>query len=269
MNRNPVIILIFLVSLLISCKPVNKASDLNYMQNIEDIATGVSVQNAVTTIQPGDQLVIMVSAKDLDVIKPFNQNYSSGEIIQNAQAGGNLPSAGQAVFAGPTYTVDSGGNIDFPVVGNLSTTGKTLEQFKQELRNEITRYIINPTVNVRLANFKVTVLGEVNRPGQYVVSDGYTTLLNAVGLAGDLTMYGKRDDVLVVRSINGEMTKERINLTDASFINSPYYHLKQGDVIYISSNKTREKTARLDPNAGLYIGVASIVVTILALVFKK
>lgn len=269
MNRNLLIALIFTSYLLTSCKSRDAESDLNYMQNIEQIATEASLRSSVTTIQPGDQLVILVSAKDLDVVKPFNQNYSSGEIVQNVQPGGNVPSAGQTVTAGPTYIVDSEGNIDFPVVGSLSTTGKTMEVFKQELRNRITRYIINPTVSIRLANYKVTVLGEVNRPGQYIIPDGQATILNALGLAGDLTMYGKRDDVLLVRSVNGEITKERINLLDANFINSPYFNLRQGDVIYISANKTKEKTARLDPNAGLYIGVASIVVTILALVFKK
>lgn len=269
MNRNIVLLIICSFFLVTSCALRNKSSELNYMQNIEQIATEASVKNSVSTIQTGDQLVITVSAKDLEVVKPFNQNYSSGEMIQNAQAGGNTPSAGQTTISGPTYVVDSDGSIDFPIIGRLSTTGKTIEEFRNELREKITRYIINPTVNIRLTNYKVTVLGDVTRPGQYVIPDGNSTLLNALGLAGDLTMYGKRDDVLVVRSINGEITKERINLTDASFINSPYYHLKQGDVIYISSNKTKEKTARLDPNAGLYIGLASIVVTILALVFKK
>lgn len=269
MNRNLLISSIIALFFISSCTTRDKTSELNYMQNIEQIATEASIQNSVSTIQPGDQLVIVVSAKDMDVVKPFNQNYSSGEIIQNAQAGGNLPSAGSTVIAGPTYVVDSEGYIDFPVVGNLNTTGKTMEQLKQELRNRITRYIINPTVSIKLANYKVTVLGEVNRPGQYIVPDGQSTILNALGLAGDLTMYGKRDDVLLVRSVNGEISKERINLMDANFINSPYFNLKQGDVIYISANKTKEKTARLDPNAGLYIGIASIVVTILALVFKK
>lgn len=269
MNRNLIFAVLCILLTLVSCRTRHRDSELNYLQNIEQIATEASVKNSVSTIQPGDQLVILVSAKDLDVVKPFNQNYSSGEVIQNAQAGGNMPSAGQTVIAGPTYTVDSDGSIDFPIIGSLATTGKTMEQFKHELRDRITRYIINPTVSMRLANYKVTVLGEVARPGQYLIPDGQSTILNALGLAGDLTMYGKRDDVLLVRSVNGEITKERIDLTDAAFISSPYFHLKQGDVIYISANKTKEKTARLDPNAGLYIGVASIVVTILALVFKK
>lgn len=91
-----------------------------------------------------------------------------------------------------------------------------------------------------------------------------------LGLAGDLTIYGKRDNVLVVRNVDGNITKERVNLSDANFFNSPYFYLKQGDVIYVSANETREKTSRLDPNAGIYISVASkVVVTILALVFKN
>ena len=88
-------------------------------------------------------------------------------------------------------------------------------------------------------------------------------------MAGDLTMYGKRDDVLLVRTVDGKMEKTRIDLTRSDFMDSPFYNLKQGDVIYVSSNKTKEKTSRLDPNMPIYISVASIVVTILALVFKK
>ena len=247
-------------------------SELNYMQNIEQIALQASKENFSTTLQAGDQLVIAVSAKDLEVVKPFNQNYSSSEVIQNAQAGGNTPSVGQTVVSGPTYIIDSEGYIDYPVLGRLSTSNKTIEEFSDGLRKLLTRYIINPTVSIRLVNFKVTVLGEVTRPGQYVVADGNSTLLNALGLAGDLTMYGKRDDVLVVRNVDGVISKERINLGDASFIISPYYHLKQGDVIYVSPSRSREIAARQNPNTGLYISIASVTLGLLGLlvtVFKK
>lgn len=259
--------------LISSCKSRNntRTSDLNYMQNIEQIATETSMQNAssVSTLQVGDQLVILVSGKDLDVVKPFNQNYSSGEVIQQSQISGNATNQGAVTFSGPTYIVDSEGYINFPYLGKILTTGKTVEGLRDELYSRIRRYVIEPTVNVRLANFKITVLGEVNRQGEYIVPNGKATLLNALGMAGDLTMYGKRDDILLVRNEDGVITKQRINLLDANFINSPYFNLKQGDVVYVSSNKTREKTAKLDPYTGLYIGIASIVVTILALVFKK
>ncbi|MGA9211885.1 polysaccharide biosynthesis/export family protein [Kaistella sp.] len=239
------------------------------MQNIEEIATQEAMRNTKSTLQAGDQLVILITAKDMDVVRPFNQNYSSGEISQTSVPSGNFPNQGQSTISGPTYIIDSNNQIDFPVLGQLSTAGKTLVAFKDELRDKLTHYIKNPSVNMRVSNYKVTILGEVARPGQYIIPDGQTTLLNVIGLAGDLTMYGKRDDILIVRNENGQIIKDRVNILKADFIQSPYYNLKQGDVIYVAPNKTKEKTSRLDPNTPIYIAVAGIVVTILALVFKK
>ena len=256
----------FIAIVLISCKP---QQNFDYMKNIEDVAIQTSMQKSQNTLQIGDQIIIMVTAKDMDVVKPFNQNYSSSEMVaQNNTAGGNTPSAGSQLISGPTYIIDNKGDIDFPVIGEINTTGKTDAELKDELTSKLSKYIINPNVNVRLVNFKVTIIGEVNRQGDYIIPNANATILNALGMAGDLTMYGERENVLIVRNVDGEITKERINLSDANFFNSPYFYLKQGDVIYVSPNSTKEKTSRLDPNAGIYISVASIVVTILALVFK-
>ncbi|MBB4806196.1 polysaccharide export outer membrane protein [Chryseobacterium defluvii] len=262
------ILAILLVFLLVSCKTnQNAQNDLNYMQNIEQAAIEASSRNSNSTIQVGDQLVILITAKDMDVVKPFNQNYSSSEIVQpNTMAGGNTPSQGTTTISGPTYTVDTEGDIDFPVLGKLSTTGKSLVEFKNELRDRMTRYIINPTVNVRLANFKITVLGEVNRQGDYTITNGQATIFNALGLAGDLTMYGKRDNVLIVRTEDGKVTHGRINLQDANLINSPYYNLKQGDAIMVYSNNTKDTLAKQNPNTGLYLTAISIAVTAVAVV---
>lgn len=264
-----IFLFIIITLLLTSCKVKEKPSELNYMQNVEQIAIETALQNSVSTIQVGDQIMILVTAKDMDVVKPFNQNYSSSETSQTTIPAGNIPTQGQFTTSGPIYTVDSEGNIDFPIIGKVSTTGKSLVAFKDELRNELTRYIRNPTVNMKITNYKITILGEVAKPGQYTISDGQATLLNAIGLAGDLTIYGKRENVLVVRNENGQLIKERINLMDANFFNSPYYQLKQGDLIYISANQTQDKASRLDPNMPIYISVAGIVVTILAVVFRK
>lgn len=260
--------------LIVSCKTNPTAqNDLNYMQNIEKVAIDASAKNSNNTIQSGDQLVILITAKDMDVVKPFNQNYSSSETIQNnASAGGNTPGQGTTSVVGPTYIVDNNGNIDFPTLGEINTTGKTLIEFKNELRDKMTKYIINPTVNVRLVNFKVTVLGEVNRQGDYIIANGKGTIFNALGLAGDLTMYGRRDNILLIRSENGNITHTRLNLQDADLINSPYYNLKQGDAIIVSSNNTRDITAKQNPNTGLYLTAASIAITAVAVVvglFKK
>lgn len=246
-----------------------KHQEINYLKNIEEVALQTSLQNAKSTIQTGDQLTILISAKDMDVVKPFNQNYSSGEIVQYSLPSGNAVAQGQKAVSGPSYTVDSEGYIDFPVIGKVDAKGKTIEELKENLREALTKYVKNPIVNIKTSNYKVVVLGEVNKPGTYYIPDGDATLFSALGLAGDLTMYGIRKNVLIVRNIDGQVTKQILDLTDANFINSPYYHLKQNDVIYVSANETKQKTSRLDPNAGIYIAAAGIIVTILALVFKK
>lgn len=260
MNNNKVILLFAFLLVLSACKTQQKPDELNYMQNVEQLATDTSVRTAATTIQKGDQLIILVTAKDMDVVKPFNQNYFSGEMVQLTTPSSNVGLQGQERVVGPTYIVDSEGNIDFPVLGELSTTNKTLVAFKDELRSKLLTYVKNPTVNIRITNYKVTVLGEVNSPGQYVIPDSQATVLNALGLAKDLTIYGKRNDILIVRNVDGQISKERINLTDANFINSPYYQLQQGDVIYVSANETRKKESRLDPNTGTYIAIAGTVI---------
>lgn len=260
MNRISFLYIISILFFVTSCKTQPKVSELNYMQNAEQQATNAAAENSISTIQKGDQLVILVTAKNMDVVKPFNQNYSSGQATQYSQPSGNSPSQGQTQVSGPTYIVDSEGNIDFPVLGTINTTGKTAVELKDEIRRRLTAYVIDPGVSLRITNYKITILGEVNQPGQYNVPDGQATLLNVLGLAGDLTMYGKRNDVLLIRNEDGNISRHRVDLMDANFINSPYYQLKQGDVIYVSANETKEKTARQDPNTNLYLAIAGTVI---------
>lgn len=266
MNKHTFLFYISLFLALISCKTKEKPSQYNYMQNVEQIATEASESMTQSTIQKGDQLLIFVSAKNMDVTKPFNQNYFGP---QNGLTNTPSPtsSSGEKL-----YQVDALGNIDFPILGSISTSDKSLETLKGELTERITTYVKDPTVTVRLANFRVTILGEVARPGQYTIPDINSTVLNALGLAGDLTMYGKREDILIVRNVNGITTKHRINLMEADFINSDFYKLKQGDVIYVSANETKEKTSRLNPNTNTYIAIAGSIIGLAGIfitIFKK
>ena len=258
---------IFAVLDLFSCKP--KADTSSYLQNIEDTAVQTSIQNAKSSIQVNDELMILVTAKDMDVVKPFNQNYSSRTTNQYTMGSNNAPMNNQVVAEGPTYLVDSNGNITLNVIGDVKAAGLTIDQLKEDLKAKLSKYIINPIITIRLTNYKITVLGEVNRAGHYIIPDGKTTVLDALGLAGDLTIYGKRENVLVVRNINGEITKGRIDLTDSNFIKSPFYNLQQNDVIVVSPNETKQKQARLDPNAGIYISVASVILGLLTLIFRR
>lgn len=251
-----------------SCK---SKENINYMKNIENIAIEASNNNVnKNTIQPGDNLMIKVSASDMAVTTPFNQAIATTELSQYSQSNTNLPNQAQTSTSGPIYIVDSNGNIDFPVVGIVNTKDKTTEGLVSILRTEVSRYIKNPTINVKNTNFKVTVLGEVVKPGYYMIPDGQTaTVFSALGLAGDLTIYGERENVLLVRNVDGQLIKHYINLTDANLFNSDYYQLKQNDVIYISANKAKQNSAGFGPQTGVWISLASILVTILALVIKK
>lgn len=242
-----------------SCAP---RQEINYMTDIENIALDNSIKNSRSTLQPGDQLIITVTAKDMDVVKPFNQTYSSSSTITqySTPSSNNLPQ--QLPVSGPTYIIDTDGNITFPQIGMVNTKEENIESMKVKLTNLISQYVKSPVVDVKLVNFKVSLLGEVARPGTYVLPDGGTTLLGALGLAGDLTPFGIRTNVLVVRNIDGQITKERVDLTSAQFINSPYYYLKQNDMVYVQPNANRERSARVDPNTGLYISIASVVASL-------
>lgn len=242
-----------------SCAP---RQEINYMQDIENLALDNSIKNSRSTLQPGDQLIVTVTAKDMDVVKPFNQSYSSSSTITqySVPSSNNLPQ--QLPVSGSTYIVDTDGNIMFPQIGSVSVKNENLETMRTKLTGLISEYVKNPVVDIKLTNFKVSVLGEVARPGTYVIPDGNTTLLGALGLAGDLTPFGIRTNVLIVRNIDGQITKEKVDLTSAQFINSPYYYLKQNDMIYVQPNANREKAARVDPNTGLYISVASVIASL-------
>lgn len=261
--------IIFMASMfciIFSCKV---KEDIDYMKNIEQTAVQTSIQTSTFTIQPGDQLMISVTAKDNDVAKPFNQNYSSSDVSQYSLSSSNLPVQGQSSVSGPTYLVDSRGDVQFPILGSINTAGKTIEEFREILKEKLRKYIKEPGVSVRNTNFKITILGEVSKPGAFTVPDGQSmTLLAALGLAGDLTIYGQRTNVLIIRNVDGATTKQYIDLTDAGFMNSPYYYVKQNDVIYVTPNKTRKNSSAYGPQTGVWISIASVLVGLLALLFR-
>ena len=265
MKKTQIVIYYAILLFMFNCAP---KSNLIYMGDADDIATQASVKNSSQIIQPGDQLGIWITAEEMEAVAPFNQNLIQLENINNTAPSSNQiqrTSTGQI----PTYIVKTDHTITFPVIGKISTEGKTLEMFEQELTQSLTKYIYNPVVSLRTLNYKITVLGEVNKPGTYTIVDNQSNLLSALGLAGDLTKYGLRENILVVRNENGKISKNRVDITRSDFINSPYYYMKQNDVIYVSANETVGRQSRLNPNASLYLSMASIIVTILALVFRN
>ena len=235
--------------LLVSCASPEK---LVYMQNIE-AQTGQSSESYEPLIQPDDMLQIIVSAADPETVIPFN-----------------LPALGPAanLISQQTYIVDYHGTILFPILGSLKVGGLTRSQAISLLVDKLSEYIKDPQINFRILNFKVSVGGEVNRPGVFMISSERITLLEAIAQAGDLTIYGKRDNVLVIREQNGTKTHARVDLTKADFFQSPYYYLAQNDLVYVEPNKTKVNASAVGPNITVIFTGISLLITILALTIR-
>lgn len=212
-----------------------------------------------TVIRNGDALTIFVSALDQEAVTPYN-----------------LPTAIYATPGSRTvqttpmlqyYTVDEKGDVTMPVLGAIHVAGLTRVEAQEAIRALLETQVVNPSVQVNLINAKVSVLGEVNRPGYVAMTGDRLTLLEALAAAGDLTPYGKRDDVLVTREVDGKIEMTRVDLRSADLYNSPFFYLQQNDVVYVSPNKVRVISST---NAGLWVSIvgtlastAAVVVTVL------
>ena len=215
-----------IIPILFSC---GTRKDVIYFQNVDEMAVSRPITNYSSVIQPDDMLTINVSALDYDAVRPFNL-----PAVSFIGEGGSIERSAQQY-----YLVDYNGNIEFPVLGTLKISGLNRVQATNMITDKLKDYIKDPIVNIRIVNFKVTVLGEVTRPGQYNVRNERITILEAIGSAGDLTLYGQRNNVLVIREENGKKTYNRVDLTSEDIFNSPYYYLNQNDVVYVEPNNSK------------------------------
>lgn len=245
-----------IVLLLFSCKP---AKELVYYQNIDGLASSEKANSYEIKIQPDDLLMIIVSADDRESAIPFNLSTISVPSAMNV-----MSAQGQETMQ--SYLVDANGFIDFPVLGKLKVGGLSRSEVMGLLESKISKYIKNPIINLRLMNFKVSVQGEVTMPGTYSVSSDRVTLIEAISMAKDLTIYGKRNNILIIREINGVKSYNRVDITKADFINSPFYYLAQNDVVYVEPNKTRINGAAVGSNTGVIISITSLLITVVTLI---
>ncbi len=224
-------------SLFFSCKtPV----DVVYFQDSKNLEKIVSKNSFTPVFKVDDILSILVSATDMEAARPFNFMQSSG-VTAVEGTGVNTSGVGGT---NPTYLIDEEGNIDFPVLGKLKIAGLTRVQTEEMIKEKLLIYIKDPTINVRLKNFKITVIGEVNRPGSYSIPNERITIIEALGLAGDITITGKRNNIVVIRESEGANTYHRVDLTSKSIFDSQVYYLAQNDVLYIEPNKAKIKTSK-------------------------
>lgn len=230
-------------------------SDKNAIPNIDPLS---SLAKPDLTIQPNDILTIVVSCYDPALAIPFNMI----DIKQSANVDPNSPLTG--------YLVDNNGAIEFPVLGRLQVAKKTIGQLRDTLVKKIKPYIKDPVVNIRRVNFRVTVLGEVAQPGSFHIPSERITLLEALGRAGDMTPHSDRQRVTIVREENGKMTFGRVNLQSSDFFTSPYYYLRQNDVVYIDPKKSKRASVNEPGDKYVSWGTAvfsaiSTIVTVLIL----
>ncbi len=238
---------------LLSC---GSRQDIIYFQDADFASMSRPIKTYSPVIKPDDALTITVSALDVVSVRPFNliavaYAENDGEIGRTAMQ---------------SYLVDANGNIDFPVLGTLKLAGLNRVQATNLIKDMLKEYINDPIVNLRNINFKVTVLGEVNNPGTFTVQNDRITILEALGLAGDLTIQAERNNIMVVREENGKKTYNRVNLTSEEIFNSPMYYLTQNDVIYVQPNNSRVKGSTVGPSTNLVLGVVSALLTTAAIV---
>lgn len=249
--------------LLLSC---NTSKQILYLQDAQIQTPKKVVAGSNITIQPKDMVSIIVSSKDQELAALFNlTRYQSmvgpaGSTTQRGEISG--------------YTVDTDGCIDFPVVGKLKVLDLTRHQLATLIKDTLIKsnLIKDPVVTVDFMNLYISVMGEVKDPGRYKIERDQITLLDAISMAGDLTIFGKRDGITVIRETNGERIIYKVDIRSAALFDSPVYYLKQNDIIYIEPNKIRAGQSTINENnlksVSLWISVASLISTI-SLIFLR
>lgn len=222
---NKFIILLLLSVIITSCRT---QKDLLYFQNVNDVINNTPELYTDPGIQTGDALTIIVSAFNPELANPFNLTPPQGSKSNQQDAKNPL-----------AYVVSSNGEIDMPMLGTIKVTGKTRQELASYLEGKISEYIDNPIVNVRYLNYRITMLGEFNKPGIVTSDSEKINIMEAIAKSGDMTTYAIRDSVMLIRTVDGVRAKEFINLQDANIINSDYYYLRQNDVVYAMPAKIK------------------------------
>ena len=257
MKTRFVIISILAITMATSCA---SRKDLIYFQD-EPLSGGyIDSSPAQLIYKPDDILTINVSAADPIVAKPFNLSFVS-------ESDDLISATGTARMQ--TYLVDYNGNIEFPVLGTLHIAGMTRIGLTTMLKEKISEYAKDPIINIRLINFTVTVIGEVSSPGTFTIQNERISLPEALGLAKDLTIFGKRQNVLLIREVDGRKKFAKIDLSSVNSVSSPLYYLQQNDVIVVEPNNSRIRSSNYNQNNAVLISAIGTLTTIVAVFLIK
>jgi polysaccharide export outer membrane protein len=250
---------LILFTCLISLSSCVSKKSITYFQN--DIINQNLVSNNYTTIfKPDDLLQITISAPDLEAVAPFNLPAVAFNIISTRATG--IPRL-------QTYLIDSKGEIDFPVLGKLKIGGLNREElislFKTRLDPD---YVKKPTINIKIANYKITITGDVRVPGTYIVNNERITIIEAVGLAGDLNISAQRNNVKVIREEGNKKKEYIVDFKSNDLFTSPVYYLQQNDVIYVEPNYSKSQSAAANNNTGLFVSLGSIIISLITVLTR-
>ena len=246
-------LLILLVGTLFSCAT---KKEIIYFQDSADL-NQTDIQKAFEPlIEPNDILHVSLSSFDETLVAPFNKE----KVAENAVNAQSLSLQG--------YLVSSEGTINFPVLGTISVAGKTRSEIEQMLKTKLTDYVTDVVIDVRILNFKVTLLGEVGNPGVYTIQNERITLPEALGLAGDLTEDGDRNNIVVIREEGGKRIVSKIDLTKTDFFESPFFFLKQNDVVYVEPSLRGVKKSGFIPDIPALLSLFTVVLSAVILITR-
>ena len=252
-NKISKFLLIFTLLIITSCA---SRKELVYFQGEQNSFT--KYEEYIPKIQSSDMLAISISAADIKATEPFNQQ----NVYQiNSTTTQNNPYA-------KVYTVDENGFINYPILGQVKIGGLTRTEAENELKTKLSKYIVNPGVNINYTNFRISVLGEVTKPGNFNILNERVSILDALGMAGDLTINGVRSNVMVIREQNGQKQTYNVDLTSKEMLNSPVYYLAQNDVVYVEPNNAKISASKFTPNYSLWISVAGVIISVISVIAK-
>lgn len=235
-----------------------------YIQDAQFSSAEEIVQNGQIRIKPLDRLTIVVNSKDPELAAPFNTTTSLNSLSGTPVGMGAQSNATSLQIR----TVEEDGTLDMPIIGRIECKGKTRNELATSIADKIKAegYISDPMVNVQFADMKFSVIGEVARPGQFNITQDRITILDALAMAGDMTIYGVRNDVMVTRENNGIRTIEHLDLTSKNIFRSPYYYLQQNDVVYVKPNKYRSQSGEISQNRSFYISLVATAVSVATMI---
>lgn len=248
-----------LATLLLFISSCGSQKDISYLQGAPEGYIQQIDKLFEVKIKPDDLISIMVNSRDTELAQMFNLPMVSYQT-------GTRATGQNTVLA---YLVDSQGNIDFPQLGPIYVEGMTRSELTSHIKQELISkgYINDPIVTIQFQNYQVSVIGEVVRPGSFSISSDRVTIFDALSMAGDLTIYGQRDNVRVIREENGQRIIAVVDLRSADILNSPFYYLQQNDVVYVEPNRARAGQSEINTNrtVGTYASILSVLISIASL----